>query len=161
MTKTIKINIANRIKFYYDTRNHIWIYLRLPFFDSNGNEIQFTDKDDNSKNFIFDTGAQNTIISNNRAKECGYLNFPIVKQVVAGGIGGGTVSCRKIKIPNITISKKIVVSNPAILIPEDKNVNINILGQDLLKPFSYYFDAQQKFIYFDMNNLSLAQEDLE
>ena len=152
MTKTIILNMSNRKKFYYDTRNHIWIFLQLPFFDNSGNEIQFTDENDNSKSFIFDTGAQNTIISNNRAKECGYLNLPILNQVIAGGIGGGAVSCRKIEIPSITISKEIIVSNTTILIPEDKNININILGQDILKPFSYYFDAYSKYIYFNLNN---------
>ena len=156
MTRTIIVNISNRKKFYYDTRNHIWFFLQLPFFYSDGNEILFTDDNDNSKNSIFDTGAQNTIISNNRANECGYLNFPIQNQVIAGGIGGSTVICKKITIPKINITKDIIVTNPTILIPEDKNININILGQDILKPFSYYFDAHQQYIYFDLNNKSCS-----
>ena len=153
MTKTINIKASNRKEFHYDTRNHIWVFLQIPFFDENGVEIHFTDEYDNSKNFIFDTGAQNTIISNSRAKECGYLSFPIINIVSAGGIGGGTVRCRKIKIPRLTLTKEVIVKDPSVLIPEDKNVNLNILGQDILKPYSYYLDARQEFIYFDVDNL--------
>ena len=47
---------------------------------------------------------QNTIISYNRAKECGYLDIPIINKVVAGGIDGGVITCRKIKIPIFTLT---------------------------------------------------------
>lgn len=149
MTKTIIIDYANRREFFYDTRDHIWIYLQLPFFDIDGNELRFTDENDHSKNFIFDTGAQNTIISKRRAKECGYLNLPIQDKVFVGGIGGGVTSCRRIIIPHITITNKLIIKKPSILILEDNNANINILGQDILKPYSFYFDARQQYIYFD------------
>jgi len=153
MKKTIILNISNSKRFHYDIRNHIWIFLQLPFYNENGREIKFSDKNDNSKNFIFDTGAQNTIISYNRAKECGYLTLPVLDRVYAGGIGGGVVSCIRIMIPKITITQNLIVKEPLVLVTEDKNVNINILGQDILKPYSYYFDAINQVIFFDTGNL--------
>ena len=143
---------TNGKKFYYDTRDHIWIYVQLPFFDNDGNELCFSDENDNSKNFIFDTGAQNTIVSKARAKECGYLNLPVYNKVNAGGIGGGVIHCRRIAIPNITITTGLVVQNPTILVSEDDKVNLNVLGMDILKPFSLYLDAQEKYIFFDLDN---------
>jgi len=152
MTRTIYLDEKHRLRFYYDLRSHIWLYVRLAFLDSNGNMRQFSDMDDSSKNFIFDTGAQNTIISKRRAIECGYTNLPIQESVSAGGIGGGFLSCLRIEIPYMIIANKLIIHRPSVLILEDINTNINILGQDILKPYSYYLDAKRQLIYFDLDN---------
>ena len=150
MNRVITLDDNNKIKFSYDIRNHIWLYVKMIFLDDNGEIIYFADEDD-YKNFIFDTGAQNTIISKKRAHECGYLNLPVKDVVTAGGIGGGSLRCIRIEIPDITITKNLIVNNPSVLVCDDYSVNINILGQDILKPHSYYLDAKQQYIYFDLN----------
>lgn len=152
MIMTLQINDESGLEFHYDIRNHIWVYVRLTFLDESGNIKQFSDINDNFKNFIFDTGAQNTIISKRRAIECGYTNLPIQETVSTGGIGGGILSCSRVEIPDITIANKVIVHNPTILISEDINSNINVLGQDILKPYSYYLDVKMQFIYFDLDN---------
>ena len=153
MIRTIHVSKDAGIQFYYDLRYHIWIYVRLTFLDSKGNTIVFSDENDNSKNFIFDTGAQNTIISKRRAKECGYNSLPIKDRVYAGGIGGGVLNCQRIEIPDMIITKDLIVRRPSVLIPEDDGINVNILGQDILKPYSYYLDAKRQFIFFDLDNM--------
>jgi len=147
---TIIIKKTHGKEFYYDSRDHIWIYLQMPFYDVNGNELSYSDENDNSKNFIFDTGAQNTIISKARAMECGYLNLPIINNVNAGGIGGEVIRCRRVTIPEITIVKGLTVKNPYILITEDNKININVLGMDILKPLSFYLDANEQYLYFSI-----------
>jgi len=77
MIKYVKLDDNNCLKFYYDIRNHVWVYMRLAFLDVNKKIRKINDSNDNSKNFIFDTGAQNTIISRRRAIECGYTNLPL------------------------------------------------------------------------------------
>jgi len=150
MNKIVTLEENNKIKFFYDIRNHIWLYLKMIFLDDSGEIICIEDEDDH-KNFIFDTGAQNTIISKRRASECGYLNLPVKGVVNAGGISGGSLRCIRIEIPDITITKNLIVKTPSVLVCDDYSVNINILGQDILKPYSYYLDVKQQYIYFDLN----------
>ena len=50
------------------------------------------------------------------------------------------------------ITDELIIRQPSVLILEDVNTNINILGQDILKPYSFYFDAKRQFIYFDLDN---------
>jgi hypothetical protein len=150
MNRIITLDEKNKIEFSYDVRNHLWLYVKMIFLDGNGEMIYFKDKSD-YKNFIFDTGAQNTIISKKRANECGYLNLPVQDIVTAGGIGGGSLRCIRIKIPDIAITKTLIIDNPSVLVPDDYSINVNILGQDILKLHSYYLDAKRQYIYFDLN----------
>ena len=100
--------------------------------------------------FIFDTGAQNTILSKRRADEFGYLKMETKKSIKAGGIGGGFMLCSSVAIPSIVLTEGIIINDPVALIPEDHRFNINILGQDILEKFSYYVDAKKQYIYFDI-----------
>ena len=151
MTRTVLLREEHKLEFNYDLRNHIWIYIQLSFLDIKGKEKCFLDKNHRFRNFIFDTGAQNTIISKRRSIECGYINLPVQERIVAGGIGGGIIHCNRIEIPDMIVTNDLIIQRPSILIPEDANVNVNILGQDLLKPYSYYLDAKNKCIYFDLD----------
>ena len=153
MTKTINIHEGNGIEFYYDFRDHIWIYIRLLLAKTDMNLGNHSVINEKSRNFIFDTGAQNTIISKRRAIEFGYVNLPVKDRVSAGGVGGGVIYCSRIEIPEMIITNKLIIHKPAILIPDDANVSVNILGQDILKPYSYYLDAKRQYIYFDLENI--------
>ena len=149
MIRTIKIDDKKGLKYTYDLRNHMWVYLRLVFLDKEGNIRQFSNENDNSKNFIFDTGAQNTIISYNRALECGYNNLPVIEKMTAGGFGGGYANCSRVEIPSILITDELIINKPSILLLDNSNVNVNILGQDILKYYSYYLDNKRQIIYFN------------
>jgi hypothetical protein len=138
MMRTIVVRDENRLQFYYDLRDHIWIYVRLPILDSAGALLQPCDANRISRNFIFDTGAQNSIVSKRRAKELGCDRLLVQERVSAGGIGGGLLYCLRVILPEVTLVDKLIVHNQPILIPEDESVNINVLGQDILKPYSYY-----------------------
>ena len=122
----------------------------MTFLDAKGNELEH--QENNFRNFIFDTGAQNTIISKRRALECGYDKLPIQNRIIAGGLGGSTIICSQIKIPNIYITNDLKIHRPSVLVPDDFNHNANIMGQDILRPFSYYFDARRQYIFFDLHN---------
>jgi len=106
MNRTIVLDENNKVKFTYDSRDHIWLYVKMVFLDDNGEMMYFANEGD-YKNFIFDTGAQNTIISKKRANECGYLSLPVQDAVTAGGIGGGSLRCTRIEIPDVAITKNL------------------------------------------------------
>ena len=150
MTKSIHIRNAHGVKFHHDLRDHIWIYVKLTFLDVKGNILKH--QENYYKNFLFDTGAQNTIISKKRALECGYDKLPVQDRITAGGLGGGTLICSRIEIPDISITNKLIIHKPSVLVPEEFSINVNILGQDILKPYSYYLDAKAQYNFFDLHN---------
>ena len=69
MIRTISLREEYKLEFNYDLRNHIWIYIQLSFLRVEEKTKCISDK--RFRNFIFDTGAQNSIISKRRAIECG------------------------------------------------------------------------------------------
>ena len=62
--------------------------------------------------------------------------------------GGGIAYCSCIEIPNIIITDNITIQKPLVLILDNPKINVNIIGQDILKQFSYYLDNKKQTIYF-------------
>ena len=148
MNKTIYLSKKHKLRFTTCTHNHIWVYLTLPMIDITGNIIYTADGVELRKNFIFDTGAENTILSKKRSNDLGYKNCEI-KERTRAAIGGNIIWCSKIGIPDIVITNDIVIHKPIVLVPDDYACNINILGQDILQSFNYYMDNRLHNIYFD------------
>ena len=107
-----------------------------------------SDEEERKRIFMFDTGAQYTMLSRSRAEKLGYLNCEH-KGRIKVSVSGNVVWCSKIEIPDIIITNDIIVHKPIILIPDDYDYNKNILGQDILQLFNYYMDNFSHNIYFD------------
>lgn len=153
MSETIRISKKHKIEFTVCRYSHIWIYIKLTILDETGNIMYLTDEGD-KKIFMFDTGAQSTVISKKRFDDLGY-KYCEIKGKTRVAIAGNVIGCSKIEIPDITITNDIVAPKPIVLVPDDYFCNINILGQDILQLFNYYMDNQSHNIYFDTENTVL------
>ena len=151
MSEMIYVSKKHKVEFTICKRNHIWIYVTLTMLDKTGTALLMSDEEEMKKIFIFDTGAQNTILSRNRAVDLGY-HYCETKDKTKVSIGGNIILCSKVKIPDIIITNDIAVTKPIVLIPDDYTYNMNILGQDILRQFNYYMDNQSHNIYFDIEN---------
>ena len=148
MNEIIHISKKYRIKFTTCIYNHIWVFISLEKLDKKGNILLDIAEEDKQKIFMFDTGAQHTLLSKTRAEKLGYLHCEH-KGRTRVSVGGNILWCSKVEIPDITITNNIVVRKPVVLIPDDYIYNKNILGQDILQLFNYYMDNKSKTIYFD------------
>jgi len=148
MNEVIHVSKKNKLNFTTCKYNHIWVYLSLLTLDEKGNILLDTDEEEKQRIFMFDTGAQHTLISKMRAEKLGYL-YCEHKGKTRVSVGGSILWCSKIEIPDIIITNDIIVHKPIILIPDDYDYNKNILGQDILQLFNYYMDNFSHNIYFD------------
>ena len=149
MSEIIHVSKKQKVEFTFCKRNHIWVYIKLTMLDKMGNVLYSEDEEEYKKIFMFDTGAQNTILARNRVDDFGYNNCKVIGRTKAVGVGSGGMQCSKIEIPDISITDDIIIHKPAVLVPDDYDLNINILGQDILKLFNYYMDNNSQNIYFD------------
>lgn len=152
MNEMIHVSKKHKIEFTICKRNHIWIYIMLDILDKTGNILRTDDDEERKKIFMFDTGAQNTILSKKRIDMLGY-NYCEIKGKTRVSAGGGIFECSRIEIPDLVITDGIVVHKPVVLVPDDYASNINILGQDILQLFNYYVDNRSHKIYFDKENM--------
>jgi predicted aspartyl protease len=148
------INVSKKNKLFFTTckYNHIWVYLSLVMLDEKGNILLDIDEEDKQRIFMFDTGAQHTLLSKTRAEKLGYL-YCEHKGRTRVSVGGSVLWCSKVEIPDITLTNNIIVRKPIVLVPDDYVYNKNILGQDILQLFNYYMDNKSKNIYFDKENV--------
>ena len=150
MNEVIRVCKANKLSFTTCKYNHIWVYLSLIMLDEKGNAVFDIDEEEKQRIFMFDTGAQHTLLAKARAERLGYSNCKH-KGRIKISIGGSVLWCSKVEIPDITITNDIIVHRPVVLIPDEYIYNKNILGQDILQLFNYYMDNHSHNIYFDKN----------
>jgi hypothetical protein len=109
--------------------------------------------------FLFDTGYQRTVMLDNDLLQ--QNNFPtekmsIIKKVMMHGATGNEVPVITSNLETLQIGKYQLNNVPAQLLTTNKpvrNVNLHLLGNEVLKRFNSIIDFQQNKVYMKPNHL--------
>ncbi|MCL2604059.1 MAG: retroviral-like aspartic protease family protein [Defluviitaleaceae bacterium] len=98
--------------------------------------------------FIYDTGAYITVISNERYEQFNLDKLPRI-DVTVGGYTGATPGYL-FKIPGLRLGKKVLTGVWAFS-PKDSALRQNLLGCNVIEYFCPYQDNENDCIYFNEN----------
>ena len=109
--------------------------------------------------FIFDTGAYLTVLSQKTARLFGYDKItPISANIPLNGFADSHCEGDLIEIPGMLIGGKVLedvkVAIPYVATEDD------ILGLNVLEHFNYYIDSANDKIYFSDNPVYKAPKEL-
>jgi len=141
--------LSNILTFEYDSVENLTneedgnYHIRIPTF------YDFKSFSNNKVDFIFDTGAYLTIISQRESSLFGFDDsFTIQRNVPLSGFAGGCLTDIK-AIPGIIIGNRRLES-VKVAVPQI-DTDINILGLNVIELFKFYIDTEKDEIYFAQN----------
>ena len=118
-------------------------HIRVPMF------YEFGSFSNDKVDFIFDTGAYITIISRKAAYLRGFDDsYTIQKNVPLAGFAGGCMTDVK-SLPGIVIGNRRL-EDVKVAVPH-LDIDINILGLNVIELFKFFIDTEKDEIYFSHN----------
>ncbi|MDR2599819.1 MAG: retroviral-like aspartic protease family protein [Oscillospiraceae bacterium] len=152
MFKTPNLQYNTVSDLTYETDGHRYISLPLFYDKSSYSNTQ--------AEFIFDTGAYLTVLSQETAVTLGYDKItPIAKNIPLTGFADSKCEGDLIEIPAMLIGGRkledVKVAVPYVDIEDD------ILGLNVLECFNYLIDSTNDKIYFSDNPIYKAQAELK